>query len=933
MSKKGVEGPPARPVRLEPGGCELAPEPILREIERRGVHVGIGGRLRLEHVLSTRDRWTPAATEALFAALLATDADGRRVVQAAVRDAVAALASRKEAPSPARRDFVVAETPAPPLASPLRVRRRRVRPGFWVAAVVAVVAAAGSLWLGRPSPEPGPVPVPDLSSGPCPVEPTGKPDGRFNAHVRAGPGPDEITRNRSTPWWPWGLAILASGATLAVVLRMRHVTRLRPLRRKVSSTGDPSFTVRPPAIPPLLTDDERERLVWGAGRYVAEEAGRRLDVRATVEETARRGGEPSPRWAGLRRERDVWVLVDREAEDVVGAACAEEVVRELGIAGVPCRHLVFDGIPDRFREGREDLDIEDLEDDARHAAVLVFTDGARLSPTKVRPEERAALRQVCHWPRVAFVASALAKKVLSERIEAHAEAVVLAHEQAPTWLSDPEWLGGALQPPKDMLVKTWRTLCVVAPFEPGTRLCLELAHRRHRECGDVPRPLHLPFLMKERCHLGRLVLPPDERRECEASVRGEGSPLLAWAYGFWAGLLEAEAKRQRSEDPRWLTTPAARDYEAQRAKLGLTCGIRTSEAVRSLVELSGTDLHADIEAWCASRSVPVAGPVASGEPAPGSREWELLPLDSVTRLSAKDRALVAQLPVVGRERLPQRLRRPLAGILAASATAGIAVGAVVHAVASAPVVKEALPAETPVEMISLTGGRFCMGSPASEAERDDDEPRHVVRLKGFSIAKTETTVGQYRTWLVQHRRNVPLELVDAATDLPATQVNWDDAKAFCEGLRGPDNLTGFSLPTEAQWEFATRAGTQTRYFFGDSADQLDRYAWFDKNSERKAHAVALKEPNPWGLHDVLGNAWEWLADWYADDFGVKNRSIATDDPHGPSTEPVRAGRVLRGGAYWDDAWGLRSAYRGRNSPVGRFRLVGFRCAGPPRPER
>jgi formylglycine-generating enzyme required for sulfatase activity len=127
------------------------------------------------------------------------------------------------------------------------------------------------------------------------------------------------------------------------------------------------------------------------------------------------------------------------------------------------------------------------------------------------------------------------------------------------------------------------------------------------------------------------------------------------------------------------------------------------------------------------------------------------------------------------------------------------------------------------------------------------------------------------------------------------------------------------LPTEAEWEYTCRAGTKTRFSFGDDDADLQDYGWFNANSESKTHPVGQKKPNAWGLYDMHGNVWEWCGDWFAESY-AKAKAI---DPTGPDSG---SSRVLRGGPWNDDPHRCRSAVRFRSSPVGRAHSFGFRVA-------
>ncbi|GEM_PF-1126206 len=209
--------------------------------------------------------------------------------------------------------------------------------------------------------------------------------------------------------------------------------------------------------------------------------------------------------------------------------------------------------------------------------------------------------------------------------------------------------------------------------------------------------------------------------------------------------------------------------------------------------------------------------------------------------------------------------------------------------------------------VRLCPGRFLMGSPDSEKDRYKDEsPQHWVSLSAFELGQTEVTNAQYRKFKPDHPDN---------DDKPVAKVNWNDAQAFCEHY-------GYRLPTEAEWEYAARAGSTGRWPFGEDESRLNDYAWYSRNSDNKTHPVGQKQANPWGLYDMAGNVWEWVADWYG-----PYRADPQTDPTGPTTGD---GRVLRGGAFDFVPRLLRSAFRIRYFPVIEYWNFGFRCARGPR---
>jgi formylglycine-generating enzyme required for sulfatase activity len=218
-------------------------------------------------------------------------------------------------------------------------------------------------------------------------------------------------------------------------------------------------------------------------------------------------------------------------------------------------------------------------------------------------------------------------------------------------------------------------------------------------------------------------------------------------------------------------------------------------------------------------------------------------------------------------------------------------------------------------------GRFAMGSPNNEPGRAPFESPQVevVLSRGFWLGKFEVTQDEWER-LIGTR---PSRLQGAKT-LPVENITWADAAKFCEMLTGKERDRGtlpkeweFRLPTDAQWEYGCRAGTTTAYSFGATAESLGDYAWHGHNAQIRTHEVGQKKPNPWGLHDMHGNAWEWCRDWFHGSLPGGADPEVTD----PGT-----GRVIRGGG-WNAAPELcRSAFRSGQQPDAGGHLLGFRVA-------
>ena len=211
--------------------------------------------------------------------------------------------------------------------------------------------------------------------------------------------------------------------------------------------------------------------------------------------------------------------------------------------------------------------------------------------------------------------------------------------------------------------------------------------------------------------------------------------------------------------------------------------------------------------------------------------------------------------------------------------------------------------------------RWC---PAGEFEMgcsDSDATPHQVKLtRGFWMLETQTTQKMWQSVMGSNPSNW------IGDKLPVECVSWDDCQEFCKKLRAKG--LNVQLPTEAQWEYACRAGTT-----GDYAGNLDEMAWYNSNSGWGTHEVGLKKPNEWGLYDMHGNVSEWCSDWYDSEYYSKS---PTNDPTGPIS---RSERVNRGGGWLFAAECCRSAYRDYDSPDSRYIVLGFRIVLVPNPEK
>ena len=237
--------------------------------------------------------------------------------------------------------------------------------------------------------------------------------------------------------------------------------------------------------------------------------------------------------------------------------------------------------------------------------------------------------------------------------------------------------------------------------------------------------------------------------------------------------------------------------------------------------------------------------------------------------------------------------------------------------------------ETGIEMVVIPGGFFEMGS---ENGQSDESPAHKVWISPFLMDKYEVVQEQFKKYQLpdpSHFKN---------PKNPLEQINWTDATLYCNDRSRAEGFepcydeetwqcsfggNGYRLPTEAEWEYASRAGTSTKYSFGNDVRKLRAYAWFTDNSSKRTHPVGQKKPNPWGLYDMYGNVSEWCNDLYSESY---YRQSQEKDPKGPQKAKER---VLRGGAWNSSAGSCRSSYRTSDPSIDDTCLandaIGFRC--------
>ena len=220
--------------------------------------------------------------------------------------------------------------------------------------------------------------------------------------------------------------------------------------------------------------------------------------------------------------------------------------------------------------------------------------------------------------------------------------------------------------------------------------------------------------------------------------------------------------------------------------------------------------------------------------------------------------------------------------------------------------------------IQLPRGSFFMGTDEKDA-KENEKPGHEVHIDyDVAMCKFLVTVEDYMLFAQATGAEVPVERHEhLGFDVPVRRVRWTEAKLYCDWKSEREGVR-YRLPTEAEWEYACRAGSSGKYCYGDDETSFGEYAWYKKNAEGVTHNVGSKKPNDWGLYDMHGNVWEWCSDRYAEDY--------TATPCDGSAYAVASekGRVLRGGSYNADADKCSSTSRINLGSGGKNYFIGFR---------
>ncbi len=793
------------------------------------------------------------------------------------------------------------EAPLLPDPVPPENSRRRRRLPVWRTLALAFLVLLSV--VGRPVEIEKPVTAPIAL--PTPTPPPSTPS--FGPQTPAPtPTPTPLPATPLPPAWQgWPaltLGILALLTAGSLWRKLRHKSGLPERAPEPPKKGPPRVFLAPPegSGPQLLQPEEQDALVWGIGHFVADERTRRLDLPATVRATARAGGIPHLRFHQARHPREVWLWIDEAADDPAIPRIAAEIEAALQLSGLPVELALFRGVPDWLVNAAGVAFAPNEVDERRDAAlVAILTDGRILARHHAADDRRvrldAVLRGLSHWPRLAFVDFAAEPGDLAAVLAKHSLARISPPELAAFLGSDeaskrkgPRAVSGD---------NAWAAACALAPSSVDEPRAFQLRKR----LGLAASPWSLRDLRNQAPGpLGRLQWQPEARarllnwlRAAEAHPENEVAPgsLLARALDFWEEVYDREIAGQEDAD-----TPAHQHLAMERALLGLWRD--PSKAVPDLFSLHQGALREVVEPKLGEMS-----PADYGEP------WQVhLPWAWAER-SGAEQVMLQEMKLGGG--MPRAtLRRPGRLWLGVGLCVGLAAGAFGAAALSGwrqpelPLGQQTCRTGELLEEGGMTFVRVCPGTLTVDLEdflqNKGEFYRYHISLSEYWIGRTEVTKAQYGA--------------AGPGALPATGVSWEEAKSFCEGR-------GWRLPTEAEWEQAARAGTRTPWSFGDDENRLGEVAWFGGNSRGEPHPVATKKPNPWGIHDMHGNVWEWVADRYA-----------PYEP-GPWKDLKDSGtnviRLVRGGAFDDSSFILRLADRYRYLPSFRGRVVGFRCARSP----
>ncbi len=633
---------------------------------------------------------------------------------------------------------------------------------------------------------------------------------------------------------------------------------------------------------PRLDAATMDYLADALGYFRSEQPSHHLNVPASIAATGRNGGMPTPVYFHRKQLRSVLVLEDQYSAALVWNPIAAELADGLLQRGVPVLFGRFRGSPQRFStpDGTS-YDLEDLEDQRQGYLLLVFSDGKGLRPHL----DTFVLEALARWPQVAWMelreprawddsTARVARaglsiypanrdgllQIMTRFASEHGEALA-SRRETPDWHGVPPYQGmskKALAAYIETLLGDalpWVQAC--AMLQPITIGMADTVRRQF--CIDLPAE-----------RIERLFALPNTEQSV-SGIRFSPPVLAVLREGFSVRWQEKEqevilrfllAKFQDIE-PEPKDSLAHLTWEWMRERVHLE--LNPAQALPRLVALAQTPLGNAIREDMESH-------LPSGQAEEGAIE---IPL---------------RIPLQGEDS-----RRQFSFLIGG------------HFV---PLWSSEIRDNVGIEFVLIPAGDFLMGSNDADADKDEQPIHKVIISRPFYLGKYEVTQAQWQAVIGENPSHFKGE------KQPVEQVSWDDVQKFVRRLNDKEGREVYRLPTEAEWEYAARAGSTTAFSFGDDHSQLGEYAWYSENSGNDTHPVGTRKANAWGLHDMHGNVWEWVQDWYG-----RYEAETVTDPVGPVSGSYRG---ARGGGWYDDAGYCRSAYRSHAAPVNRGHDLGFR---------
>jgi formylglycine-generating enzyme required for sulfatase activity len=470
----------------------------------------------------------------------------------------------------------------------------------------------------------------------------------------------------------------------------------------------------------------------------------------------------------------------------------------------------------------------------------------------------------------------------------------------------------------DVLLERWRHAADVRTIvnaKSGRRVLQPVAYWLHQQKGRTRATAHELAPVMDPA-IQAVGWPYGSAADFLEAVRNQSGLITGWDQqnygfmhlGFQEYLAAGEVRRRSVEDPTILNELAARFgdswwQEVILLLLAMSDPCLFTPFMRTVIRTPAFAEHSDLVATCLDDAAEVSPiPFVELLKDTGARpELEKCKLAAIRILEHLAPEQLASLTPKLKDHDSEPIRRLMAEINRREAAGTIKSD------------------HSGYELVRIPAGEFLMGSPDSEKDRDNDEgPQHLVRVPEFCIGRYPVTNEEYGRFLAENpKAQEPKYWAQREFNQPrqpVVGVSWEDAQLYAR-------WAGLQLPSEAQWEYACRAGTKTRYYSGNTEKDLDRVGWYQENSDDKLHPVGEKEANGFGLYDMHGNVWEWVEDdWH------KGYKGAPDDGRAWIDEPRGSYRVFRGGSWGDSARFCRSAARYGFEPGGRGYGFGFRLA-------